>query len=282
MKIRIAFSTAFFALASFFNAVAQDVLVFLDGEEKEVKIIAVSSSQVDYKKPDYLDGPTFSVPRSELFMVKYGNGDKEVIERPDTQHAPSKSEYFASSAEYEMNLFNLSTTEPAEGFYPPKEGNAVVYIARWAVGGYAAGFEYFHNDQFIGKFVGNGYLRFECKPGKHLFWASSENKEFITTELQPNKTYIIRAKAAPGAFKMHASLKPITPADTEDLSTITQMVRRKPASHMEEDKLRKRNAKLKKFIQKELNHYQNITKNKYNFRHLNSDDFIPNQLLNQP
>ena len=182
---------------------------------------------------------------------------------------------------HEINIFNLSTTEQVEGFYPPKKGNSVVYIARWAIGGYAAGFEYFHEDQFIGKFVGNGYLRFECKPGKHLFWASSENKEFITTELEPNRTYIIRAMAAPGAWKMHASLKPITRSDEEDFTIIKNMVNRKPASHLEESKLRKLNNQLKNFIQKELNHYQNVTKDKYNFRHLSADSFIPTELLNQ-
>lgn len=268
------------AIMTISQSIAQDRLFFLNGDETDVKITEVSASEVKYKRMNNLEGPTFSTLKSELFMVKYSNGDKEVISIPAIDSNNSNSEP-PKEDDHEINIFNLSTTEPVEGFYPPKKGNSVVYIARWAVGGYAAGFEYFHEDQFIGKFVGNGYLRFECKPGKHLFWASSENKEFITTELEPNRTYIIRAMAAPGAWKMHASLKPITRSDEEDFNIIKNMVNRKPASHLEESKLRKLNNQLKNFIQKELNHYQNVTKDKYNFRHLSADSFIPTELLDQ-
>lgn len=61
-----------------------------------------------------------------------------------------------------------------QGFTPPKEGNAVVYFVR--VSGYG------------------GAISFEFKEGKHLLWASSENKQFIKCELQAGKTYIILCK----------------------------------------------------------------------------------------
>lgn len=52
-------------------------------------------------------------------------------------------------------------------------------------------FEFFHHARYIGVFKGENYMRYECDPGEQLLWASSENKEFVTSELMPGGTYIV-------------------------------------------------------------------------------------------
>lgn len=83
-------------LASISHSFAQDKLLFLDGKEQEVKITEVSSSEVKYKRLDNLEGPMFSVLKSELFMIKYANGSKEVIEHtaaaPEPVQAPPQAQ----------------------------------------------------------------------------------------------------------------------------------------------------------------------------------------------
>ncbi len=61
------------------HSLAQDRLFFLNGDETDVKITEVTSSEVKYKRMDNLDGPTFSTLKSQLFMVKFANGDKEMM-----------------------------------------------------------------------------------------------------------------------------------------------------------------------------------------------------------
>ncbi len=56
---------------------AQDTLSTRYGESILVKVIEVGTSEVKYKKLDNLNGPMFSMLKSDLLMIKYENGTKE-------------------------------------------------------------------------------------------------------------------------------------------------------------------------------------------------------------
>jgi len=58
---------------------AQDTLTMRSGGNIIVKIIEVGSSEVKYKKIDNLNGPGFSIFKSELSMIQYENGSKDVF-----------------------------------------------------------------------------------------------------------------------------------------------------------------------------------------------------------
>ena len=47
------------------------------GETILVKVIEVGTSEVKYKKLDNLNGPVFSMLKSDLLMIKYENGTKD-------------------------------------------------------------------------------------------------------------------------------------------------------------------------------------------------------------
>mgnify|MGYP007022329162 CR=1 FL=1 len=107
------------------QAFSQDKLMFLDGNEEDVKITEVSSSEVKYKRMNNLEGPTFSTLKSELFMIKYANGDKEMmatqnVESTPNRTAPSQEEYAtkdespASEANQVMSKSVVVNNEPAE------------------------------------------------------------------------------------------------------------------------------------------------------------------------
>lgn len=74
-KILILFSCVFSAIA----ANAQDVLVMMDASEVNVKVLTVGSNEIEYKKFDDQQGPTYRIPRSEVFIIKYENGTQEKI-----------------------------------------------------------------------------------------------------------------------------------------------------------------------------------------------------------
>lgn len=75
---------------------AQDVLFKRNGDELSVKVVKISVSEVEYKKWSNPDGPTYSIPKADVFIIKYQNGDKDVFDeeapKPAEKSAVSQSE----------------------------------------------------------------------------------------------------------------------------------------------------------------------------------------------
>lgn len=96
------------------------------------------------------------------------------------------------------------------GFEPPSEGKAVVYFARVSSMGVMASFDFFHQEKYVGKITAGGYLRYECEPGKQLFWASGENKAFLTADLKAGETYVVIVDIKMGGMSARVALNPVT------------------------------------------------------------------------
>ncbi|MCQ2188529.1 MAG: hypothetical protein MJZ00_01240 [Paludibacteraceae bacterium] len=67
------------SMASIASTLAQDVIVKRDGEEIQCKILEVSTNKVKYKQWKNQSGPTFVEKKSDVLMLKYENGQKEVM-----------------------------------------------------------------------------------------------------------------------------------------------------------------------------------------------------------
>lgn len=159
----------------------------------------------------------------------------------------------------------------AQGFQPPAEGKAVVYFVRVSSMGFAISFEYFDGDKYIGAFKGKNYMRYECEPGNHLLWASSENKEFITADLQAGGTYVVIVDIAMGIGKARVGLSPITASATEVFARAKELVKTEAPQVTEQEKIDKMNVKLKDFIAKKLDQYETTWKHEKNFPKISPD-----------
>lgn len=62
------------------NIFAQDIITKHNGEEIQVKVINVNDKEINYIKWSNMNGPTYTVPVSEVFMIKYENGEKDIFE----------------------------------------------------------------------------------------------------------------------------------------------------------------------------------------------------------
>lgn len=60
------------------NAAAQDIIRTKDGRSIEAKILQVDDSSISYKRYSNQNGPTFTIPISQIESVKYQNGDNDV------------------------------------------------------------------------------------------------------------------------------------------------------------------------------------------------------------
>lgn len=57
---------------------AQDTIVLKNGDEVSAIVSEVLMDEVKYKKASNADGPTYTMPKSNIFMIKFKNGEKEV------------------------------------------------------------------------------------------------------------------------------------------------------------------------------------------------------------
>jgi hypothetical protein len=82
-----------FFLSGCFLSRSQDTIRFRDGRVHVVKVEEVGSTTIKYKKSDYLNGPTYSVPVSQVEVVIYRNGARENL---NPAPAPSNAQNFPS------------------------------------------------------------------------------------------------------------------------------------------------------------------------------------------
>lgn len=70
----------FFVLTTFvFGLFAQDTITKVNGDDIYAKVIEVGTGEVKYKRYDNLDGPTFVLDKSEILMIRFENGTKEIF-----------------------------------------------------------------------------------------------------------------------------------------------------------------------------------------------------------
>jgi hypothetical protein len=106
----------------------------------------------------------------------------------------------------------------------PSEGKSLVYILRTGAGP-LLNFRIYDNDKFLGAFSGFKYLVYECEPGEHLFWAASENRDYIQANLEPNAVYVLNAEGQMGAFIASVGFSPLNPNEFRDQRTFFQVVK---------------------------------------------------------
>lgn len=75
------FLIAIFAMINYITN-AQDVIILLNTEEIEAKVTTVTQSQVTYKRWSNLEGPTYTIDKTQIFYIKYQNGEKDIIYTP--------------------------------------------------------------------------------------------------------------------------------------------------------------------------------------------------------
>jgi len=163
----------------------------------------------------------------------------------------------------------------SQGFQPPSEGKAVVYFARVTSFGMLVSIEHFHQNKYIGIAKGKNYIRYECDPGQQLFWVSSENKEFITADLQAGGTYLVIVDVAMGFGKARVGLNPITDtSDADAFKRAKELLHKESAVVTPQEKIDQMNIKLKDFIAEKLKMYEDDWKKTKDFKHISADMMI--------
>jgi uncharacterized protein (TIGR02145 family) len=68
-------------------ASAQDVIILKSGDEIQAVVSVVGTETITYKKWDNLSGPDYQQAKTEIFMIKYANGSKDVFSASNATNA---------------------------------------------------------------------------------------------------------------------------------------------------------------------------------------------------
>jgi hypothetical protein len=79
------------ALLCFSSAFSQDIIIKSTGEELKVKVTEINSREVLYKWPDSLQRRTFSLPKTEVWLIKYANGHQEIVSPASSETAANQT-----------------------------------------------------------------------------------------------------------------------------------------------------------------------------------------------
>ena len=60
-----------------------DNIILKTGEEINAKVIEIGVDNIKYKTIDFLDGPSYVLSKSKIFMIKYSNGKKSIFSDVD-------------------------------------------------------------------------------------------------------------------------------------------------------------------------------------------------------
>lgn len=72
----------FSAVATIFifaNCLSQDVITKKTSEDIKAKVLEVTATEIKYKKFENQDGPTFTLLKAEVLIIRYENGSKDVF-----------------------------------------------------------------------------------------------------------------------------------------------------------------------------------------------------------
>ena len=148
---------------------AQDLIITKKGDEISAKVLEVTPTEIKYKRTDNPDGPVYTADKSTVFMIKYENGTKEIIE---TTATPSNEATQAKSTVY--------------------------FLRKTGYAGSMAGYQVFIDDQVICKLNNSKYVVREIPAGKHIFsvqfyGATSKAKaEKLEINMEAGKTYYVQ------------------------------------------------------------------------------------------
>ena len=150
---------------------AQDLIILRNGDEVQSKVLEISTLEIKYKRFDNPEGPIYTIEKSEVFLIKYQNGTKDVFNEDRL-----KSEPKVVDSNLNSRVYFLRKTPSASSLI---------------------GYEIFIDEKSICKLNNNMYTVHEVLPGKHIFSVQffgrtlKEKAEKLKVDILPGKTYFI-------------------------------------------------------------------------------------------
>lgn len=100
------------------TALAQDIIVKTNGEEINAKVEEITLDAIFYRLPESMESAPSAIHKREVFMVKFANGTKELINAQTTVTAtPQTAPSTATDGRLSRQQMNLLGQQEARMFY---------------------------------------------------------------------------------------------------------------------------------------------------------------------
>lgn len=84
--------TALSAIIAISNCFPQDIITNKSGDDIQAKVTEITTTEIKYKKYDNQNGPIFTLLKSDVLMIRYENGSKDIFtESQNTSSATNES-----------------------------------------------------------------------------------------------------------------------------------------------------------------------------------------------
>jgi len=104
----------------------QDVITKKSGEDVEARILKVGTEEVEYKKFDNLDGPLFTMLKSDILLIRYENGTKDIFDEEKSEGPRFSNDLFLKG-QADASIYY-------KGYQPAGTGTLVVGLISPLVG----------------------------------------------------------------------------------------------------------------------------------------------------
>ena len=113
MKTLRKLTASLFLLCMAATATAQDVIVMKDQTTVMSKVLEINSTEIKYKKWNNLDGPIYSILRSEVVSINYENGEVERFNEATSNQSIQNNQQNTYSPQVNRGYMEESASFPA-------------------------------------------------------------------------------------------------------------------------------------------------------------------------
>ena len=152
----------------------QDIITLKDGNDIQAIVQEIGDTDVKYKKYDNLNGPSYTLKKSEIFMIRYANGSKDIFNAIAT---PAPVETKQQTAVNQQN-------SPYNSSYNSQEQLPVQYGSKKSPG--LAGFLSFlipGVGQFYNGEVGKGFMYMGINILCNYLWMNTDDETVFAISL---------------------------------------------------------------------------------------------------
>jgi len=103
---------------------AQDVITTKKGEDIFSKVVEITLSEIKYRKHDNLSGPLISILKSDVMLIRYENGTKDVFNQIEQQTAVSAEVDYIDN----FHLGQQDAQKYYKGYHPAANGTLATGI----------------------------------------------------------------------------------------------------------------------------------------------------------
>ncbi len=117
---------------------AQDVIYFKNGNQQKGKVQEIRSNEIVYKKAENMDGPAYTSYISDVQMIEYANGYKEIFSQSNNGNSSGSNQ----SNNNNQQPQNSSGNTYQNNYYSTPRPNVNVNInpVPYVVGGWGGGY----------------------------------------------------------------------------------------------------------------------------------------------